>query len=207
MPVPRIKPKNSNGSEIQKTLRKQDGKLTNRALYRERCRLESSVWQPQSSFRDVSRTLELQANLVMAYADSDQDWTDKDQKRFERFVKAASTIAYISAVQITTLKMAKSEYSSSEQLDSELRKDKINLSMTPEQLKELCGSTSTNVQIAILNEAVKQPKEIIHQELMQKQEPIEEIPGILTAALRNATNLANEEAGFITDIETCESSE
>jgi hypothetical protein len=187
MAVPKPGENKYKQTAIQKKLKQLESGLVDMDAYRLRCRLESMRWRPIQKYKDVVDLLELQINKLMCV---------EEGKPKEAMIKEVSAMAYVSAVTLQAMKLAKAESAPQEQLSTRLQQEHLSLNMTNEEIRALSRATNINVQINVLNSVAERPDmqaikgEVVSQDLLSPHENRAGLPPMLETTLRNAVDLA-----------------
>jgi hypothetical protein len=142
--------------------------------YKARCKVELSSYRKVQTATDVVMLGQTAINSLIA--DSDGDVLD---------IKKATALGYLMAIQLTAIKMAKSEQQASDGLSEKVH-DTNEINMTTEEMKVLVFATNSNIQLNVINRAAdrvdKLPVDFVE---------MDDQPQMLRTAIINAVNDAN----------------
>jgi len=167
--------KNRQPSKIRQHLEAKELAMVDPNAYKSRCRVELSTYRTVQTATDVVMLGQTAINSLIA--DSDGDVLD---------IKKATALGYLMAIQLTAIKMAKSEQNVGDGLSEKIH-DSGQLNLTEAEMKTLVFATNANIQLNIINRAADRP-DTPRVDLIELDD---NMPPMLKTAIINAVNDAN----------------
>lgn len=159
-------------------LEAQEVALIDPDAYKARCRTELSTYRNVKTATDVVMLGQTAINSLIA--DRDGDVLD---------IKKATALGYLMAIQLTAIKMAKSEQNVSDGLSDKVHETR-EINMTQEEMKVLVFATNSNIQLNVINRAAERPDTIIEKITLDNIVD-QDMPDILKTSMLNAVQDAS----------------
>ena len=168
-------------SKIQQHLKNKELALINPDAYKTRCKVELSTYRNVQSATDVVMLGQTAINSLIA--DNDGDVLD---------IKKATALGYLMAIQLTAIKMAKSEQTFGDNLSEKIHGDSAQLNMTTEEMKMLVFATNANIQLNVINRAADRPDSTQRKETVTIEQIGDmDLPDMLKTTIINAVKDVN----------------
>jgi hypothetical protein len=146
--------------------------------YKARCKVELSTYRNVKTATDVVMLGQTAINSLIA--DTDGDVLD---------IKKATALGYLMAIQLTAIKMAKSEQNVSDGLSDKVRESQ-EINLTQEEMKVMVYATNSNIQLNVINRAAERP-DAIQEKITLDKIVDQDMPDILKTSMLNAIEHAS----------------